>query len=293
MKLDEKKRIRELIRKGVVKKDDIKIYRAVLADFSVCQKKLDELIDKDKSFGEIMDVFKGYNYENDLFDFERDYFTGTIIYDVEKDAILIQPSAEIYNADGSMIDTFSLGEIQLIIAELAETENSKKLKQLNILKEAALIEYSNYLDNLDMNEVNSILLSESNYRSRREMNFADESGVWVRVGDICFTDFGKAYKYESGYQHFCLILKIVNDKALVIPMTSNQNTYIKARNISFDGSENLFALPKIKGLNKLSALFLNDAKFINTARIIDVKAHINPHSELFNKIRKAYINIVL
>ena len=28
------------------------------------------------------------------------------------------------------------------------------------------------------------------------------TGVIVRVGDICYIDYGKAYQREIGYQHF-------------------------------------------------------------------------------------------
>ena len=45
-------------------------------------------------------------------------------------------------------------------------------------------------------------------------------------------------------------------------------------------------LGKIEGMNKESVLFLNDAKWINTARIIDVKAHIERNEELFINIKK-------
>ena len=70
-------------------------------------------------------------------------------------------------------------------------------------------------------------------------------------------------------------------------MTSNVVQYEKA----FDdlnnpeGKKNLFPIGIVEGLHKPSVLFLNDAKYINTARIIDVKARINPHSKLFDDIK--------
>lgn len=45
-------------------------------------------------------------------------------------------------------------------------------------------------------------------------------------------------------------------------------------------------LGKIKGMNKESVLFINDAKWINTARIIDIKAHLDKNSELFKDIKE-------
>ena len=41
---------------------------------------------------------------------------------------------------------------------------------------------------------------------------------------------------------------------------------------------------QLPGLRKPSTLFLNDCKFINTARIIDVKAHVQKDSPLFADI---------
>ena len=40
----------------------------------------------------------------------------------------------------------------------------------------------------------------------------------------------------------------------------------------------------IEGMKKESVLFLNDCKYINTARIIDVKATIPENSALFGRI---------
>ena len=55
----------------------------------------------------------------------------------------------------------------------------------------------------------------------------------------------------------------------------------------------LMRLPEIEGLNKSSVLFLNDAKWINSARVIDVKAHIDPNSYLFDKIKKCVLQMML
>lgn len=53
------------------------------------------------------------------------------------------------------------------------------------------------------------------------------------------------------------------------------------------------ALGEVKGLSKSSVLFLNDAKWINTARIIDVKAHLNPKEALFQEIRRRIIELIV
>ena len=48
---------------------------------------------------------------------------------------------------------------------------------------------------------------------------------------------------------------------------------------------------KPEGLNKPSVLYMNDARYINTARVIEVKAHIPTDSELFREIRMRFIHL--
>ena len=64
------------------------------------------------------------------------------------------------------------------------------------------------------------LISEANWLTRRTLGSSQELGIHVRAGDICYVDFGaSAYLFECGFQHFALIVKLVQYKALVIPMT--------------------------------------------------------------------------
>ena len=56
------------------------------------------------------------------------------------------------------------------------------------------------------------------------------------------------------------------------------------------GKRHLMRLGKLKGMNKNSVLFINDAKWINTARIIDVKAHLDRQGELFQEIKERVIH---
>lgn len=135
------------------------------------------------------------------------------------------------------------------------------------------------------------MLSEENYRERYQANSCEELGVWVKPGDICYIDYGMGYLNEAGFQHFGLVMKIVNSKAFVIPMTSNEKTYQES--IKNRPKSHLMAIGKVKGMNKNSVLFLNDYKSINTARIIDVKAHIPTDSKLFLSIHQRLSKIVL
>lgn len=131
------------------------------------------------------------------------------------------------------------------------------------------------------------LISELNYRKRRRLSNCTEIGVNIRKGDICFIDYGSAYVNEIGYQHFGLIITIFHNKAFVVPMSGNSGAYRHAYcKENPKGKRHLMRLGKIKGMNKESVLFINDAKWINTARIIDVKAHLDHQSELFMEIKE-------
>ena len=113
----------------------------------------------------------------------------------------------------------------------------------------------------------------------------------IAPGDICFIDFGRAYITEAGYQHFGLVLKVFNGKAFVIPMTSNHEAWLKAydEKDNPEGLKHLYRLGYVEGLYKESVLFLNDGKYINTARIIDVKGNLPVNGIKFRDIQKHFI----
>lgn len=150
----------------------------------------------------------------------------------------------------------------------------------NYIKEA-----SGYYNTLSVEDALVRMISEKNYRERYDKINCDEMGVHIKVGDICFIDFGMSYINESGFQHFGIVMKFFNNKAYVIPMSSNSNSYQQAyAKDNPKGKKHLMRLGKIEGLYKESVLFLNDAKWINTARVIDVKAHIDEDGELYQEI---------
>jgi hypothetical protein len=143
-----------------------------------------------------------------------------------------------------------------------------------------------YLSDQSVATAAKYMLSHSNFLDRSNLLSCEQLFVKISPGDICFIDFGCAYRNEAGYQHFGIILSIVHSKAFVVPMTSNPSTFAQA----FDeillpsGKRHLMRIGKQKGMHKESVLFLNDCKFINTSRIIEVKGHIETDSELFYRI---------
>lgn len=138
------------------------------------------------------------------------------------------------------------------------------------------------------------LVSEANWVLRSQFPSSEEMGIIVHTGDICYMDYGQAYVNEMGYQHFGLIMSICRKKALVIPMTSNTAQYDSAYepNHNPEGKIHLMKLGCIPGMKKPSVLFLNDVKYVNTARMIDVKAHIDVEGPLFQKIQKRMMEVM-
>lgn len=166
---------------------------------------------------------------------------------------------------------------------------------------ACVQEWKNYtsqialqIQSLSVKEAAVQMISEQNWQDRSQLKSCDQIGVSAEIGDICFIEFGRAFVNEAGYQHFGLIVSKCNGKALVIPMTSNANTYEQAYDDRENptGKKHLMKIGQIIGLHRPSVLFLNDAKYINTARIISVKAHIAPESELFKDVMRRMLECI-
>ncbi len=136
-------------------------------------------------------------------------------------------------------------------------------------------------------ELKKILVSEINYEIRKRYKSSELLGFKVKIGDVCYIDFGKAYINEAGFQHFGVVISMNNAKAFVVPMTSNESTYFQSycEKEYPCGKKHLMRLPDMDGLNRKSVLFLNDSKFVNTSRVIEIKGHIDVESKLFLSIK--------
>jgi hypothetical protein len=87
---------------------------------------------------------------------------------------------------------------------------------------------------------------------------------------------------------------MMNGKAFVVPMTSNPFTYEQAYDKQNNplGKIHLMRLGQLNGLNKPSVLFINDSKYINTTRIIEVKGHLDVTEHLFQRIRRRVFHCI-
>lgn len=153
--------------------------------------------------------------------------------------------------------------------------------------------YATYLQRLPMKIAYMECMSGLNRIKRSSPTFLMHAIEGLSIGDVCFIDFGQAYRYEAGFQHFGIIMNIVNNKVFVVPMTSNPETYTKANPSNDYPLPQLFQLGLIEGLNKESVCFLHDAKFINRARIIKVQGHIAPCSILYRQLKQRLQETIL
>ena len=143
--------------------------------------------------------------------------------------------------------------------------------------------------NLDCN-----MVSEANWMLRNKYGSSEEMGLKIKPGDVVYLDYGQVYLNETGYQHFGLVMAICRKKALVIPMTSNPLQYERAYDAKDNprGKKHLMRIGMIGTMNRPSVLFLNDMKFLNTARIIEVKGELSPQSQLFHEIQLRMVDII-
>lgn len=168
---------------------------------------------------------------------------------------------------------------------------SESYHKPDYLVEDYLDELREYLLSLPYHDIKRECISGYNRFDRHDYISSLDFDMWVTEGDIVYCDFGQAYLNEAGYQHFGLVIKMFSYKAFVVPMSSNKTTISKAMNFEnnhCDKKDHLYYIGQPEGLNKPSVLFLNDAKFINTARVISIKGHLNTESKEFCEIKALY-----
>ena len=125
-------------------------------------------------------------------------------------------------------------------------------KKSDYIVEDYIEELISYLVKLPYHEIRRECISGYNRFMRSNCISSLDFNLRVKPGDIVYCDFGQAY---------------IN---------------------SLDSKEHLYYIGMPEGLNKPSVLFLNDAKFINTARIIEIKSSLNIEGALFQDILTGY-----
>lgn len=173
--------------------------------------------------------------------------------------------------------------INTLIDTLQEEDNTEFTEDII---EETIQEFQKHITKLNGKDAAKILLSTQNYIQRSTLKIHET--FEVHVGDVCYIDFGQAYLNESGFQHFGLVLSKLNGKVFVVPMTSNAYTYAQAydRYENPNGRKHLMRFGQRNGLNRESVLFINDCKFINPTRIIEIVGHLDVNDNFFLKIQK-------
>lgn len=134
--------------------------------------------------------------------------------------------------------------------------------------------------------------SETMWLRRGRAKDGTRYGVTVEAGDIVWLDYGQTFNKEMGYQHFGLIVKLCDGKALVVPITSNEEAYENAEDPAYHGSH-LMRLGQPEGMRKPSTLYMNDFRWINTARILYKVSRLEPDSDQFQEIRSRMLALIM
>lgn len=153
-----------------------------------------------------------------------------------------------------------------------------------ILLDELLSAFANHIKSLKEEESIRLMVSTQNYIKRSQ--WLKNPDLIIEVGDLCFIDYGTAYRLEAGYQHFGLVVAKSYGKLFVLPMSSNEMHVTSAYEpkLNPEGKRHLFRFEKSCGLNKDSVLFLNDAKFISASRVIEKLGHLETTSLRFRQI---------
>ena len=141
-----------------------------------------------------------------------------------------------------------------------------------------------YYKELSEEEKNAYSISKYNHihKSKKYNSILIEH---IHVGDICFFDFGCAYRYEIGYQHLALVLAKYKTKLLVVPIISVKKTFEPCMEKAY--------LPKDSyNLNNNSIVLLNDMKWISGMRTLSYIGHINEKDDVFDEIRTKTIQLL-
>ena len=140
------------------------------------------------------------------------------------------------------------------------------------------------LATLSETECSNYIRSMINWAKRKDIATSRVPDTWemVETGDIVFADFGVTYDMEIGAQHLGLVVSIVRGKAFVVPLTSTKR---------FTWHDNIRTLNS-ECLSHESAVLCNDARFINTSRIIKKigKAEEWEWREIKNYVLKGILN---
>ena len=159
-----------------------------------------------------------------------------------------------------------------------------KMIVYNIDKKWILDKQDSFIESMHSVERDSYLLSLYNYMYRKD-NFPRHLSN-IRVGDICYCDFGDAYQYEIGYQHLGVVISIVKQKLFVVPIISEKHE--KILYTQYRLSKDSYSC-----LKNDSIALLNDSKWISKSRVIRIVGKMNAYGNDFKQLQYKVIEFIL
>lgn len=153
------------------------------------------------------------------------------------------------------------------------------------LLDSVMDNYKHIIQEKSSSEALQLMTSTHNYIERSQ--WVCHPDLFIQAGDLCFIDYGNAYRLEAGYQHLGFVFSVYKGKIFVIPMSSNQSAYLGAYDKLDNptGKKHLLRFKKSCGLKKNSILFLNDSKYLSPTRVIEIIGHLSITDPLYKLIQ--------
>lgn len=184
-------------------------------------------------------------------------------------------------------------KLQPLSANRPENQNAKAKNNTDCTKgiDTFINNYKEYLLDASVFECSSLLISENNWFNRKPITeYKDKEGneLAIEVGQVLQVDNGKNYNVECGLIHYGLIIKVIKNKVLILPMTTNRDEFIKAyhpkENISGDFSFRRGLLTE--GFTVPVTLYINDLKCLSIGRLIPYKRITILNTDAYTNIRE-------
>lgn len=136
----------------------------------------------------------------------------------------------------------------------------------------------NLFQNLKQDEAINYIISTQNWINKKEHTKwkGEINGTKISIGDIFIANLGSKYKPEIAYTHPVSILEIIKNYVLVIPTTTNTETYASAYHpiANPNGKKQYRRVESKDGFDKDCSLILSNILTISKGRLLDKKGCI-------------------
>src|SRR5690606_32762925 len=118
----------------------------------------------------------------------------------------------------------------------------------------------------------------------------------VNIGEIFIADLGLSY--ETAYSHPVLILEHIDNRVLVIPVTSSPSKFSRAFHPSSfpHGDKSMRIVYKSDGFETDSVLMVSSAITISKGRLLERKGKLNEDitssTSIYNEVRNTLFDIM-